>query len=322
MLEELKIYRNLGTPEYFFELANILVNQRNGLWTAPKIQKYFFNRVINGRSVFDGCIQLGVLINFIEVASDGSLAIPVNFHKYLSQIETLSEKFVEQLLLTASKDEKCFEIFSPQHLAYDLSNKSIKVTNNAFGLKYSQFKQLLLDFNVLKPVITEISSYYIISHNYMNLFQKDLMTEIKRRAISPEHLKQILELQNQYGEEAEKFVLEYEKRRLAEKKEVVWVAKYSVSEGYDIASFNTQESLLYDRFIEVKSYSGNPAFYWSRSEVDASKVKGKNYYIYLVNRDELQNSNYAPKILQNPYISVLEDADWIKEIESYFIYKL
>ncbi|HAJ72694.1 MAG TPA: hypothetical protein DCO68_11505, partial [Methylophilaceae bacterium] len=169
MLAELKIYRNLGTPEYFFELANILVNQRNDVWTAPKIQKYFFNRVINGRSVFDGCIQLGVLINFIEVASDGSLAIPANLHKYLSQIETLSEKFVEQLLLTASKDEKCFEIFSPQHLEYDLSNKSIKITNNAFGLKYSQFKQVLLDFNVLKPVITEISSYYIISHNYMNL---------------------------------------------------------------------------------------------------------------------------------------------------------
>ncbi len=277
MLAELKIYRNLGTPEYFFELANILVNQRNDVWTAPKIQKYFFNRVINGRSVFDGCIQLGVLINFIEVASDGSLAIPANLHKYLSQIETLSEKFVEQLLLTASKDEKCFEIFSPQHLEYDLSNKSIKITNNAFGLKYSQFKQVLLDFNVLKPVITEISSYYIISHNYMNLFQKDLMTEIKRRAVSPEHLKQILELQNQYGEEAEKFVLEYEERRLAEKKEIVWVSKYSISEGYDIASYNTQDSLLYDRFIEVKSYSGNLAFYWSKNEVETSRKKGKNY---------------------------------------------
>lgn len=319
MLEELKIYRNLGTPEYFFELANILVNQRSDLWTAPKIQKYFFNRVINGRSVFDGCIQLGVLINFIEVASDGSLAIPVNLHKYLGQIETLSEKFVEQLLLTASKDEKCFEIFSPQYLEYDLSNKSIKITNNAFGLKYSQFKQVLLDFNVLKPVITEVSSYYIISHNYMNLFQKDLMTEIKRRAISPEHLKQILELQNQYGEEAEKFVLEYEERRLAEKKEIVWVAKYSISEGYDIASFNTQDSPLYDRFIEVKSYSQTLAFYWTKNEIETAKIKGKNYFLYLVNRDEMSNANYFPMIINNPALEIFNNAKWKIEIDKYYV---
>lgn len=319
MLEELKIYKNLGTPEYFFELANLLIKYGNDVWTVKKIEKYFFNRVINGRSVFDGCIQLGVLINFIEVASDGSLAIPVDIHKYLSQFETFSEKFVEHLLLAASKDEKCLEIFSPQHLAYDLSNKSIKITNNAFGLKYSQFKQMLLDFNVLKSVITEISSYYIIAHNYMNLFQKDLMAEIKRRATSPEHLKQILELQNQYGEEAEKYVLEYENRRLAEKKEIVWVAKYSVSEGYDIASFNTKESLLYDRFIEVKSYSQTLAFYWTKNEIETAKIKGKNYFLYLVNRDEMSNANYFPMIINNPALEIFNNAKWKIEIDKYYV---
>ena len=231
MLEEIRIYKNLGTPEYFFELVNLLVSHNNDIWTVKKIQKYFFNRVIDDRSVFDGCIQLAIQTGFIELNNDGSLLIPNHLHEHLNQKENFSEKFVEYLLTAISKDEKSYEIFSPQHLAYDLSNKSIKITNNAFGFRYSQLKQLLLNFNILVPIVTEVSNYYIIAHDYMSLFQKDLMSEIKRRATSPEHLKLILELQNQYGEEAEKFVLEYEVRRLAGKKEIVWVAKYSVSEG-------------------------------------------------------------------------------------------
>ncbi|HAJ72693.1 MAG TPA: hypothetical protein DCO68_11500 [Methylophilaceae bacterium] len=156
----------------------------------------------------------------------------------------------------------------------------------------------------------------------MNLFQKDLMTEIKRRAVSPEHLKQILELQNQYGEEAEKFVLEYEERRLAEKKEIVWVSKYSISEGYDIASYNTQDSLLYDRFIEVKSYSGNLAFYWSKNEVETSRKKGKNYYLYLVNRIKINEYGYAPTIVQNPFEEILNNSNWEVDVDKYFVHKV
>jgi Domain of unknown function (DUF3883) len=276
MLEELRIYKNLGTPEYFFELANLLVSHTNDVWTVKKIQQYFFNRVINGRSIFDGCIQLAIQINFIEVAYDDSLVIPINLHGYLNQKDSFSEKFVEYILATISKDEMCYEIFSPEHLSYDLVNKSIKITNNAFGFKYSQLKQLLLDFNILIPIATEISSYYIIAHDYMNLFQKDLMAEVKRRTISPEHLKLILEKQNQYGQDAERFVLKYEITRLEDIKEVICVADYSVSEGYDIASFNSTNSLLHDRFIEVKSYSGKPKFYWSKNEVETSRIKGKN----------------------------------------------
>ena len=88
MLEELRIYKNLGTPEYFFELANLLANDANDVWTVKKIQKYFFNRVINGRSIFDGCIQLAIQINFIEVAKDDSLVIPINLRCYLIFIQS------------------------------------------------------------------------------------------------------------------------------------------------------------------------------------------------------------------------------------------
>lgn len=321
MLEELRIYKNLGTPEYFFELANLLANHANGVWTVKKIQKYFFNRVINGRSIFDGCIQLAIQINFIEVANDESLTIPINLHGYLNQKESFSEKFVEYILAAISKDEMCYEIFSPEHLSYDLVNKSIKITNNAFGFKYSQLKQLLLDFNILIPIATEISSYYIIAHDYMNLFQKDLMAEVKRRTISPEHLKLILEMQNQYGQDAERFVLKYEIMRLEDMKEVIWVADCSVSEGYDIASFNSTNSLFHDRYIEVKSYSGKPTFYWSKNEVETSRVKGKNYYLYLVNRDQITEYGYAPTIIQNPYDEILSNSNWEKDVEKYFVYK-
>jgi len=321
MLEELRIYKNLGTPEYFFELANLLANHANGFWTIKKIQKYFFNRVINGRSIFDGCLQLAIKINFIEVANDDSLVIPNHLHRYLNQRDSFSEKFAEYILATISKDEVCYEIFSPEHLSYDLVNKSIKITNNAFGFKYSQLKQLLLDFNILVPVSTEISIYYIIAQEYMSLFQKDLMAEVKRRTISPDHLKLILELQNQFGQDAERFVLKYEIARLNAMKEVIWVADYSVSEGYDIASFNSTNSLLHDRFIEVKSYSGKPAFYWSKNEVETSRIKGKNYYLYLVNRNHMNEYGYSPTIIQNPFDEILSSSNWEKDVEKYFVYK-
>ena len=322
MLEEVSAYKNLGTPQYFYELANLIGNHAIGSWTIPKIQKYFFNRVIDGRSVFDGCVRLAIQIGLIEIANNETLSLCKKFEESLSEQKAFSLKFVEYLMVSITKDSLSYEIFSPKHLSYDLSNKSIKITNSAFGFKYSQFKQLLLDFGILVPVMTEINSYYIISHEYINLFQKGLMTEIKRRIVSPEHLKTILELQNQYGEEAEGFVFEYEMHRLAGKKEVVWVAKYSVSEGYDIGSFNSTESLLHDRFIEVKSYSGQVAFYWTKTEIETARIKGKSYYLYLVDRNQFHHVDYSPIIICNPLAEIFCSPDWDKEADKYYIKKI
>jgi hypothetical protein len=317
MLEEIKHYNNLGTPKYFFELAHLLVRDKHHVWTAKNIQKYFFNRVIEGRSVFDGCIYMAIQIGFIEVGKHDCLLIPENLQEYLANEKSFADMFVERLLAAISKHEECYEIFS--HLKYDLRNKSITISNNAFGVEYSQLKQILLDFKVLKPVSTEVLRYYIVSDDYMSIFQTGLMAEIKHRVTSPEDLKLILELQSQYGEEAERFVLEYELNRLSQKNGILWVAEYSVSEGYDIASFNSRDSICYDRFIEVKSYSQTPSFYWTKNEIETAKIKGDKYFVYLVNREKLSHSNYSPMVICNPAKEIFDASKWALEVDKYYI---
>ena len=97
------------------------------------------------------------------------------------------------------------------------------------------------------------------------------------------------------------------------------MAEYSVAEGFDILSFNTTDSLENDRYIEVKSYSKNPYFYWSKNEIDVAHKKANNYFLYLIDRDKITQSDYEPIIIQNPIIHIFNNAQWIKEIENYRI---
>ena len=120
-----------------------------------------------------------------------------------------------------------------------------------------------------------------------------------------------------HGEEAEIFVLNFERERLENKIGIDWVAEYSIAEGYDISSFQQIESEYNDCFIEVKSYSGTPYFFWSRNEVDISRIKGDHYFLYLVDRKQMSNNGYKPIIIQNPFNEVLNNDNWLKQIEKY-----
>ena len=120
-------------------------------------------------------------------------------------------------------------------------------------------------------------------------------------------------------EEAEKFVLAFEKKRL-EGKPVEWIAEYIVNEGYDIASYNEMNNVRYNRFIEVKSYDGpKPYFYWSRNEYTVAKRKKQEYWLYLVNRSEMNDENYKPLMLQDPFNGILKNDDWDKQVDKYII---
>jgi len=124
-----------------------------------------------------------------------------------------------------------------------------------------------------------------------------------------------------YGEEAEKFVLNFEFIRLKKQKEIDWVAEYIVNEGYDIASYNHESDELLNRFIEVKSYDGEtPYFFWSRNEYSVAKRKKDDYWLYLVNRSEMNREDYVPIMVQNPFDTILRDDEvWDKQIEKYKI---
>ena len=104
-------------------------------------------------------------------------------------------------------------------------------------------------------------------------------------------------------------------------KEIDWIAEYIINEGYDIASYNNESDEFPNRFIEVKSYEGLfPYFYWSRNEYTVAKQKKHEYWIYLINRLEMNNSDYVPLMIQNPFETILTKGEtWDKQVEKYRI---
>jgi hypothetical protein len=122
------------------------------------------------------------------------------------------------------------------------------------------------------------------------------------------------------GKEAEIYVIEFEHRRLAGHPEINEIQRISedfIDAGFDIESFNDLGSVFLDRFIEVKSFSGELSFHWSKNEVKTAKEIGDNYYLYLVNRTQMKQSDYRPRIYQNPYYQIFENEYWSKDPESW-----
>jgi hypothetical protein len=319
MLKDLSKYDNLGSPQYFFELFNAM-SSSEALWTISDIRYLFFNKLIDGQRIFDGCVDLAICIKILKVNEKSIISINENFAAFHNSQKQLSDRFIECLFLALKDDDNFHKIFSSQHISYDIIYHTIQINNSAFGFMYSNFKQLLLNFNVLKAHPTRELKKYILNSRYKKIFDKVILPEIKKRKVGIDDLKTSLEQKQIYGEEAEKAVLKFEKERLNNKDGIDWVAEYSIAEGYDISSFDSEESRINDRFIEVKSYAGIiPYFYWSRNEMDVSRIKGNQYYLYLVNRDEMNIQNYSPITIKNPFVNVLKNEDWNKQVEAYKI---
>lgn len=217
------------------------------------------------------------------------------YYSILTNNKQLDKALFVKSKFSVSEDEISIDIFSVQ-------------------IKYRVYFTILQNLGLL--IKTEKKGVAIIK-NY-TLAKKFLERPLKK--ISPEEFKKEQEQKRIYGEEAERFVVDFETKRLNYKKEIDWVAEYIVNEGYDIASYDNETDNIPNRFIEVKSYDGNvPYFFWSRNEYIVAKRKQEEYWIYLVNRKEMNNENYQPIMKQNPYESILKDDTWNKQVDKYKI---
>jgi len=316
MLKELSKYENLGTPNYHFELLRTLRDGQDENWSVNNVGELFHNRIIDGRTLFDGCLPLLDHIGVINIDADEKVSADEPFLEYLVSENLMIDRFVEKLLFTLNDDPVFHDIFCSEFISRDIIYHSIQIDNSAFPLKLSGFKQLLIDFNVLQEHPTKEFNKYIINGRYKKIFDKLVLPEIKKRKVGIEELQKSLEQKQIYGEEAEKFVLEFEDKRLNRSKIIDWVAEYSTNDGYDIASYENETSKEHDRFIEVKSYSGKPYFFWSRNEMDIARIKKLSYYIYLVNRDSMNDPDYEPTIIRDPYENIYKnEQDWDQTIE-------
>lgn len=132
--------------------------------------------------------------------------------------------------------------------------------------------------------------------------QQELEEQIQRRNLR----------QKENGDIAEKWVLKFEKKKFKGKvnkllhKCIERVSQEEATLGYDILSIESIESSFPDKFIEVKSFENNPTFYWSSNEMRIAREKKDQYYLYLIDRTKMQDSDYSPIQIKDPIQKILD----------------
>ena len=199
---------------------------------------------------------------------------------------------------------------------YNREQQVYVIERYGFSVSSALFRNILIQYKVLNESRGEL----ILDPEYESVFAEYKRKQGTKKTL--EKLKKQLEQQELQGEEAELFVMEYEKRRLsqsAQKDCVKRISAIDVSAGYDILSYESEASAEYDRFIEVKSFSGNAHFYWSENEIETAKLYEDRYYIYLVDFTMVKTQGYEPIILKNPATTILASESWIMRPISYLV---
>lgn len=212
------------------------------------------------------------------------------------------------------------EMIDLQSIHFQCDKDQYYIKRSSFPLYAAVFRNLLIEFGAINEKST--GDFYL-NNMYTTIFEKKVR-EV-RKTLSLEQLKKQLEKQQKQGEVAEKFVVEYEIKRLNRvdnQLQVKSISEIDVGAGYDIISFENSDDEQYNRFIEVKSYRRIPHFYWTKNEKEVSTNLFDKYFIYLVDIDNVEDELYNPIIIQNPIKKLYEDSSWLIESESYSIQKI
>ena len=138
----------------------------------------------------------------------------------------------------------------------------------------------------------------------------------------PENVVELEEENRDLGHRAELMVLAYERNVVGSRyaNQVVHVARYSASAGFDIASLRVKAAMLLEsRLIEVKAVSGEDfGFFLSSQEATLARRSGDTYFLYLV---PIRNGDPARDelvIIRDPARNVLDaPEDWEVEASGY-----
>lgn len=237
----------------------------------------------------------------------------------LDNTEELNKHLVQSTLSVLFSNN----VFVADMFVYDVENERLVFRNELLPLQYAAIRNVLISQTFLCVDRTAGFPTFWVHADYEN-FVAEYCKESSKK-LSLEQLKARLEANALAGSKAEEFVLAFERRRIARqdlRERIKIISEIDVCAGYDIISYETDTSAHYDRFIEVKSISKNAGFYWSKNEISIAKIKGNQYYLYLVDLSQISKPDYVPMIIQNPALTIAESADWFMEAESYHVRKL
>ncbi|MDS0527144.1 DUF3883 domain-containing protein [Clostridium sp. SHJSY1] len=157
--------------------------------------------------------------------------------------------------------------------------ENYKVVCKDSCIRYEE-KQIIEDMKFL-DIIVYSNNFYYLNHNYLWLYLEEckMITEVE--------LNEQLIKNKCIGDLNEEFVLGFEINRLkslnlcAQANKVKLVSHDFINAGFDILSFS-DDSLNYNRYIEVKSVGKGRIFNWTINEIEMARLISHNYFLYLV----------------------------------------
>jgi len=320
MLEKLLDHNSLGSKDQIKQILKLLEVKsysKVDLKYICSTTDYQFNKS------FDGVISLLSWLEVIELAD----VISINKKIKLTKIET---DIAMLIISKLSDNNELHNLINPKNLIFD---KSFIIKKNGIDLKFSQFRDVLRELGFFERD-SLVKNHFVIGSSFTNWFAEQGVNYIetsKKQKISLKALKNKLKQQEIAGFEAEKFVLEYElrlRRGHPTFNKIKIISEEDTGAGYDILSYANDASILLDKYIEVKSYSQKrfasncPYFYWSSNEAKVARKEKGNYYLYIVDRDNMNNVKYKPIIINNPYEEIFNLNKWIMEPQSWLFKKI
>jgi len=300
-----KKYRSLGTESDVMKVLGLFKSGCPSRTDIMKISEMIPGVNFSPEAIMDFLLSIGILINDEDECK----------YEVSAQILELSDDKIWELIVN-STIEKMFEeniIFS-SYFEYESSEKRIRFLNEKLPLTYHSARDFLIELKVIERVNEEVIKFFV------SLFHEGIIEKCSKHhtmKMSLDELRRRLEDDAALGEKAEEFVISFEKKRIMKQSENVrQISHIDVSAGYDIASFEGEYDLEYNRFIEVKAVSKHREFFWSKNEIDTARLKAGKYYLYLVDVNQTNTPNYEPVIISDPYKKIfLNEEEWTHQLE-------
>lgn len=308
--ERLDNLTNIGSKQNVIYIISCLLR---GTKSLSSLQQLVSNQLGTRITETANIVLLLGAMEYLQIDSDlltpSALFLSDYSNVPADQVADVFTKHLINYLL----DEK---VITLDCVEYDLTSNSNLLPANSFKYRHSAYRNLLISFNILG--LREDSKYDIFGALVEFIYKPGFVQKLTQ-----EKLKALLAAEEEMGAEGEEFVLKFEANRigLPKAEDIKQISVIDASAGFDIISYNFPDSVEYDRFIEVKTYKGEPHFHWSRNEKDKAALLRDHYYLYLVDYSRIGQATYIPEMIQDPIARVFESSDWNKTVDSYLIEK-
>ena len=311
MLTELKRCNSIGNVDGILFLVSIMAGKER--ISRDEIR----NRCALENSITVNCpgaVAFFEYLRLVDATSDTVMPLP--------ELDTLATKSNGEIIeqLAAMSINRLVEegIFDKDATGFDAEKGHLTIKRSAFPLAYAAVRNFLTMAGALDK---EENGEICVAGNYESDWTEQLRN--RRKKFTLEQLLKQQEDQSRRGLEAEEFVLGLEKKRLPElAQKIKRISDFDVSAGYDIVSYENNETEHYDRFIEVKCYMGSPHFFWSENESDVARIKADKYILCLVDYLRIGEPGYQPEFIRNPYETIFDSDEWLINASSYRIQKI